>query len=74
MIIASNIGVQSFAVVTESVLYSISQMRPDLDLASILEWANAQALKSPDHDTLHYLDVANRILTRGESLQKFSSP
>ena len=68
MLPSSTIGVQAFAVAAETVLRNISQLRPDLDLALINQWANAQALASLEHDSLHYLDVAYRAVVRGELL------
>lgn len=64
----SSAGVQAFALAVEAVLRDIRQLRKDLDLTSILAWANAQALISSDHDTLHFLDQAYRAVQRNDPL------
>lgn len=68
MLTPSNSDVQKFAVAVETVLRNIRHVRPDLELTSILTWANAQGHASGENDTLHYLNVAYRAVERGEPL------
>lgn len=66
--------VHAFAVEAETLLISIRQVRPDLDLEPIKAWANAQALTSLEHDALHYLGVARRAVMRGDPLPWLPAP
>ena len=66
--------VQAFAMEAETLLLNIRQVRQDLDSAPIKAWANAQAQTSPEHDALHYLDVARRAVMRGDALPWLPAP
>jgi hypothetical protein len=68
------VKVQAFAVAAEQILRSIRQVRPELDLEPIKAWADAQALTSPEHDALHYLEVAYQAVVRGEPLPWLPTP
>lgn len=69
-----NTRVLAFKVTADGILREIQVVRPDLDLAPIREWANAQAQASIEHDVLAYLDFARRAVVWGEPLPWLPAP
>lgn len=64
----------AFEVAAYAVLQEIQAARPGSDLPAIRLWANDQALASPRHNALHYLDMAQRAVVRGEPLPWLPAP